>query len=111
MDLGNRQGQMVPPPGLLQDRLRTGHPLSTNSDSLHVRINVTAITAMERRGISVDALVKEPLARYVVVHTDQVGRAIVLQEPFQLVCFDTHPAKVIPHGSARSYSSTEQVKR
>src|SRR6185312_10466982 len=54
-------------------------------------------------------LVKVTLSAEIVVQSDHIWRATVIQKPVQLCFLNTRPAEVVPHAMRAIYASAKKV--
>src|SRR5919199_5037128 len=84
MYFGDRQREVETAPRLLQQYAPTTHALGAHARRFHVGVRVTSIAAPAVGRVRLTVVVEYTFTGHVVVDTDDVRRARVIQEPVQL---------------------------
>jgi hypothetical protein len=110
--LRDREGATETIPCFLEQGSRPRRPLDEDPGREDVRVTILAVAAVRVGRVELLALIQEALAREVVVQPDDVGRARVLEEPFELVLGHArHVAQPRPHEHVGREPAGEEVER
>src|SRR5258708_35888503 len=110
MGFGDGNGQAIAIPHFANARADADFLVDINADGLDGGVGFLAIGAVGIPGINFKALVEIAIAGYIVIQTEDIGRARILLEPVQLGFIDSAPQEVSPHAVVFTETAAEKIK-
>src|SRR4051794_3199520 len=111
MYFGDRQRTVESTPRLLQQHAPSTDALGTHAGRFHIGVGVTPVAAPAIGRVELTVVVEQALTGHVVIDTDHVRRARVIQKPVKLRLTNAPLPELTPHRMVAIDGPTQQIPR